>query len=102
MSTQWGPDPYFYPIQIAQYALQHYSRNFTGKFYFIHLHCISTNDVHGPAHRKTAAAGRFQEKIFTQVVTQLRYFSHYSQQLLQICVFSSFKVFAHIYVDNEK
>ncbi|VDN20037.1 unnamed protein product [Gongylonema pulchrum] len=26
MSTQWSPVPYFYPIQIAQYALQHYSR----------------------------------------------------------------------------
>ncbi|VDM51185.1 unnamed protein product [Toxocara canis] len=31
MSTQWSPNPYFYPIQIAQYALQHYSRNKTGE-----------------------------------------------------------------------
>uniref|UniRef100_A0A0M3IRN3 HET domain-containing protein n=1 Tax=Ascaris lumbricoides TaxID=6252 RepID=A0A0M3IRN3_ASCLU len=30
MSTQWSPRPYFYPIQIAQYALQYYSRNKTG------------------------------------------------------------------------
>ena len=29
MSTQWDTVPYFYPIQIAQYALQHYSRNKT-------------------------------------------------------------------------
>ncbi|CAJ0581042.1 unnamed protein product, partial [Mesorhabditis spiculigera] len=26
MSTQWDPTPYYYPIQIAQYGLQHYSR----------------------------------------------------------------------------
>ncbi|KAM3719881.1 D-glucuronyl C5-epimerase [Dirofilaria immitis] len=26
LSTQWSTVPYFYPIQIAQYALQHYSR----------------------------------------------------------------------------
>lgn len=26
LSTQWSAVPYFYPIQIAQYALQHYSR----------------------------------------------------------------------------
>lgn len=26
MSTQWDPIPYYYPIQIAQYGLQHYSR----------------------------------------------------------------------------
>lgn len=26
MSTQWSPEPYFYPVQIAQFALQHYSR----------------------------------------------------------------------------
>ncbi|CAL2037507.1 unnamed protein product [Caenorhabditis brenneri] len=26
MSTQWDPVPYYYPIQIAQYGLQHYSR----------------------------------------------------------------------------
>ncbi|KAL3994132.1 D-glucuronyl C5-epimerase C-terminus family protein [Acanthocheilonema viteae] len=26
LSTQWSTTPYFYPIQIAQYALQHYSR----------------------------------------------------------------------------
>jgi len=29
MSIQWDNVPYFYPIQIAQYALQHYSRNKT-------------------------------------------------------------------------
>ncbi|VDD90796.1 unnamed protein product [Enterobius vermicularis] len=26
MSTQWSSEPYFYPVQIAQYALQHFSR----------------------------------------------------------------------------
>uniref|UniRef100_A0A914CSA0 heparosan-N-sulfate-glucuronate 5-epimerase n=1 Tax=Acrobeloides nanus TaxID=290746 RepID=A0A914CSA0_9BILA len=31
MSTQWDSIPYFYPIQIAQFALQHYSRNLTDK-----------------------------------------------------------------------
>ncbi|KAK0415724.1 hypothetical protein QR680_012086 [Steinernema hermaphroditum] len=31
MSVQWNSTPYFYPIQIAQFALQHYSRNFTGE-----------------------------------------------------------------------
>lgn len=29
MSTQWGTQGYFYPIQIAQYALSHYSKNLT-------------------------------------------------------------------------
>ncbi|KAI1727792.1 D-glucuronyl C5-epimerase [Ditylenchus destructor] len=31
MSVQWSETPYFYPIQIAQYALQHYSQNKTGE-----------------------------------------------------------------------
>ncbi len=26
ISTQWGPEGYFYPIQIAQYGLSHYSK----------------------------------------------------------------------------
>lgn len=29
MSTQWGPQGYFYAIQIAQYGLSHYSKNLT-------------------------------------------------------------------------
>lgn len=29
VSTQWGPQGYFYPIQIAQYGLSHYSKNLT-------------------------------------------------------------------------
>uniref|UniRef100_A0AAV2J8F3 heparosan-N-sulfate-glucuronate 5-epimerase n=1 Tax=Knipowitschia caucasica TaxID=637954 RepID=A0AAV2J8F3_KNICA len=29
LSTQWGPQGYFYAIQIAQYALSHYSKNLT-------------------------------------------------------------------------
>lgn len=31
ISTQWGPRGYFYPIQIAQYGLSHYSKNLTEK-----------------------------------------------------------------------
>ncbi|VDM80872.1 unnamed protein product, partial [Strongylus vulgaris] len=31
MSTQWSPIPYYYPIQIAQYGLQHYSRMMVNK-----------------------------------------------------------------------
>ncbi|KAL6726881.1 hypothetical protein Aduo_008809 [Ancylostoma duodenale] len=31
MSTQWSPTPYYYPIQIAQYGLQHYSRMIVNK-----------------------------------------------------------------------
>uniref|UniRef100_A0A3B1JQF2 heparosan-N-sulfate-glucuronate 5-epimerase n=1 Tax=Astyanax mexicanus TaxID=7994 RepID=A0A3B1JQF2_ASTMX len=31
ISTQWGPQGYFYPIQIAQYGLSHYSKNLTEK-----------------------------------------------------------------------
>ncbi|KAI8482165.1 hypothetical protein Bbelb_400530 [Branchiostoma belcheri] len=27
----WGPDPYFYPIQIAQFGLSHFSKNLTEK-----------------------------------------------------------------------
>ena len=29
MSIQWDTKPYYYPIQIAQYALEHYSKNIT-------------------------------------------------------------------------
>ncbi|XP_030631730.1 glucuronic acid epimerase a [Chanos chanos] len=29
LSTQWGSQGYFYPIQIAQYGLSHYSKNLT-------------------------------------------------------------------------
>ncbi|VDK85514.1 unnamed protein product [Litomosoides sigmodontis] len=35
LSTQWSTVPYFYPIQIAQYALQHYSRFKTGEYFEI-------------------------------------------------------------------
>ncbi|WKX98214.1 hypothetical protein Q1695_013695 [Nippostrongylus brasiliensis] len=31
MSTQWNSTPYYYPIQIAQYGLQHYSRMIANK-----------------------------------------------------------------------
>ncbi|NXI00356.1 GLCE epimerase, partial [Pachycephala philippinensis] len=31
LSTQWGPQGYFYPIQVAQYGLSHYSKNLTEK-----------------------------------------------------------------------
>lgn len=31
LSTQWGPQGYFYPIQIAQYGLSHFSKNLTEK-----------------------------------------------------------------------
>ncbi|XGW17836.1 hypothetical protein V3C99_002445 [Haemonchus contortus] len=31
MSTQWSATPYYYPIQIAQYGLQHYSRMLVNK-----------------------------------------------------------------------
>lgn len=31
LSTQWGPQGYFYPIQIAQFAMSHYSKNKTDK-----------------------------------------------------------------------
>ena len=29
ISTQWGPQGYFYPIQVAQFGLSHYSKNIT-------------------------------------------------------------------------
>ncbi|XP_077998489.1 D-glucuronyl C5-epimerase-like [Glandiceps talaboti] len=29
ISTQWGPQGYFYPIQIAQFGLSHFSKNIT-------------------------------------------------------------------------
>lgn len=31
LSTQWGSKGYFYPIQIAQFAISHYSKNITEK-----------------------------------------------------------------------
>ncbi|XP_014662775.1 PREDICTED: D-glucuronyl C5-epimerase-like isoform X2 [Priapulus caudatus] len=31
ITTQWGPQGYFYAIQIAQYGLSHYSKNITDK-----------------------------------------------------------------------
>lgn len=31
LSTQWGPQGYFYPIQIAQYGLSHYSKKVVEK-----------------------------------------------------------------------
>uniref|UniRef100_A0A158R5R0 Heparosan-N-sulfate-glucuronate 5-epimerase n=1 Tax=Syphacia muris TaxID=451379 RepID=A0A158R5R0_9BILA len=38
MSTQWSPKPYYYPIQIAQFALQHYSRYKTSTYLFYKFH----------------------------------------------------------------
>lgn len=29
MSTQWNPHGYYYPTQIAQFGLSHYSKNLT-------------------------------------------------------------------------
>lgn len=30
LSTQWRPTPYHYPVQIAQYALEHYTKGLNG------------------------------------------------------------------------
>ncbi|KAM8974691.1 D-glucuronyl C5-epimerase isoform 2-T2 [Pelodytes ibericus] len=38
LSTQWGPQGYFYPIQIAQYGLSHYSKNLTEKLPHIEVY----------------------------------------------------------------
>uniref|UniRef100_A0A8C2HWE0 heparosan-N-sulfate-glucuronate 5-epimerase n=1 Tax=Cyprinus carpio TaxID=7962 RepID=A0A8C2HWE0_CYPCA len=35
ISTQWSPEGHFYPIQIAQYGLSHYSKNLTENCAFI-------------------------------------------------------------------
>lgn len=32
MSVQWNSIPYYYPIQISQFALQHYSKLKTSNF----------------------------------------------------------------------
>uniref|UniRef100_A0A8C4X0H4 heparosan-N-sulfate-glucuronate 5-epimerase n=1 Tax=Eptatretus burgeri TaxID=7764 RepID=A0A8C4X0H4_EPTBU len=37
ISTQWGPQGYFYAIQIAQYGLSHYSKNLTEKAPYVTL-----------------------------------------------------------------
>ncbi|XP_029431069.1 D-glucuronyl C5-epimerase isoform X2 [Rhinatrema bivittatum] len=46
LSTQWGPQGYFYPIQIAQYGLSHYSKNLTEKP--PHVEVYETADDSGP------------------------------------------------------
>lgn len=40
LSTQWQSTPYYYPVQIAQFALEHYSKNLTG------LHNLDVVIVH--------------------------------------------------------
>nr|XP_033775902.1 D-glucuronyl C5-epimerase isoform X3 [Geotrypetes seraphini] len=46
LSTQWGPQGYFYPIQIAQYGLSHYSKNLTEKP--PHVEVYETAEDNGP------------------------------------------------------
>lgn len=38
LSTQWGPQGYFYAIQIAQYGLSHYSKNLTERAPHVELY----------------------------------------------------------------
>lgn len=41
ISTQWSPEGYFYPVQIAQYGLAAYSRNVTSTSYECHTYTTS-------------------------------------------------------------
>lgn len=38
LSTQWGPQGYFYAIQISQYGLSHYSKNLTERAPHVELY----------------------------------------------------------------
>lgn len=49
LSTQWGPQGYFYPIQVAQYGLSHYSKNLTEH--------PPTVEVYDTAEEKESRAG---------------------------------------------
>ncbi|CAN9506585.1 unnamed protein product [Ophioblennius macclurei] len=49
LSTQWGPQGYFYPIQVAQYGLSHYSKNLTER--------APTVEVYDTAEERDSRAG---------------------------------------------
>ncbi|XP_041966430.1 glucuronic acid epimerase a [Alosa sapidissima] len=49
VSTQWGPQGYFYPIQIAQYGLSHYSKNLTERPPSVELYDRPEGTVEGPS-----------------------------------------------------
>ena len=42
-STQWSPEGYFYPVQIAQYGLAAYSRNVTTSSYDSQAYTLSVS-----------------------------------------------------------
>lgn len=44
LSTQWGPQGYFYAIQIAQYGLSHFSKNLTERA--AHVEVYDTAEEH--------------------------------------------------------
>ncbi|XP_062404270.1 glucuronic acid epimerase a [Sardina pilchardus] len=49
VSTQWGTQGYFYPIQIAQYGLSHYSKNLTERPPSVELYDRPDATATGPA-----------------------------------------------------
>lgn len=49
LSTQWGPQGYFYAIQVAQYGLSHYSKNLTER--------PPTVEVYDTAEERDSRAG---------------------------------------------
>jgi heparosan-N-sulfate-glucuronate 5-epimerase len=44
LSTQWGPQGYFYPIQIAQFGLSHYSKFLVEKEPFTEVYEDGSDD----------------------------------------------------------
>uniref|UniRef100_A0A914ZVE7 heparosan-N-sulfate-glucuronate 5-epimerase n=1 Tax=Parascaris univalens TaxID=6257 RepID=A0A914ZVE7_PARUN len=70
MSTQWSPRPYFYPIQIAQYALQYYSRNKTDDEPVSVSLGEETSEwiVEGPAKEEVVVSQFFEKSVESNVV----------------------------------
>lgn len=49
LSTQWGPQGYFYAIQIAQYGLSHYSKNLTERAPHVEVYDTAEEHDNRPA-----------------------------------------------------
>ncbi|XP_023670947.1 D-glucuronyl C5-epimerase B isoform X2 [Paramormyrops kingsleyae] len=75
VSTQWGPQGYFYAIQIAQYGLSHYSKNLTERPPHVELY-DAAEERDGPPSAWTVSRGCSLSRSYDKTrATMVRQFS---------------------------
>ncbi|XP_039651115.1 D-glucuronyl C5-epimerase B isoform X2 [Perca fluviatilis] len=97
LSTQWGPQGYFYAIQIAQYGLSHYSKNLTERPPHVEVYDTAEDrDSRASTAPWSVPKGCVLSRVLDKTrATSVRQFSapastrHHQLSFLDIIVFSS-------------